>query len=1112
MKHLGQISSKLGPKGSQSAVSNNNEASSLFKVQKTIRYGLPFEPTTLAYDPIQKVIAVGSKSGDIRLYGKPGVETYVCHEEGRAIKHLFFSVNEGALVSVTVDDCLHLWNLRQRAPQVVQSLLFKRESLCVCKLPLFTKWIYLGTEKGNIFVVNLETFDLSGYQIMWNQTIPKSQKVHPGPVTALEEHPVDPSKLLIGYENGRLVIWDLKSKEVIKSYCSDRPLSCVYWMSDVKQFISGHIEGSLAIWNFNTTRVEEKPVKSFKPHEFHKEASSPQPCNLITKVMWLSTKTDPVLIFNGGVPGPNSSHYITIFHGRKRESFNLEKPIVDFAVVCASPYAKDIQDPSVVFVLLCDDIIAIDLTSHNFTQYPAPYGVTVGISPVTHLSNYPSCPTSLLEDLQLCHQQSPMKYWPIDGGELGRPVENNYDLSVTGHKDGSLQFWDVSGVTLQHLHTLQTRQFFDGKQTTESGESLVSVTHVNLCLSGRTLVIAYASSQILILSWNNTEVLQSLSVIPVLLAQPDYAAFEFDSMEEENTSPGDSPKTPGVTEQSEEQKRASHLLSKFGIEMPNSGPSNADDGKTEPMLGVITGDIKQYPGFQTVLGVQCISHANETPGQITCVELSSAWGLVAFGSSLGVVIVDYIQKCLLWSASNSDLLNICYPNMKIPLSYKASNSKSKKFKVTKLGSFNNAEEENLRSRKGTQRGKMLSIIRRDKAAESPTSLNSHKKARKQGSGGSIDSPNSPSSIASDTDVAGGPENYIESFLVQRVCFVESFTDKDIAGNLTAPRRNPTLWIGSYSGALLSQTINIPPGEHRTKIPCQVGSGGSPAFLKSPIINISALDNEGNPVSPPAAIWHDETRKKKGKVKRKERDVLMNESDLQSNDYLVVAAEKSILILKLPSQNSYARQKVFDNTYYLKSQVLTLEGWGICMACVSIMGYLSFYTLPQLKPLVNVPWFDAKDSRSLRTFTSSSNGHSMYMCSPTELQAMSLINRNHLMLPESLSMVFTMREPPEPPRKGFLNMILKRNSVDRSELFGTNSGPISPGLTEKILRRYEPLQQCGSEINKVKEALNERSEKINEISQKTEQMKMEAENFASASHLLHQRVKEQNKWF
>ena len=91
-----------------------------------------------------------------------------------------------------------IWNFRLRGFNKLRFTQKTLISLCVCKLPLFTKWIYLGTEKGNIFVVNLETFDLSGYQIMWNQTIPKSQKVHPGPVTALEEHPVDPSKLLIG--------------------------------------------------------------------------------------------------------------------------------------------------------------------------------------------------------------------------------------------------------------------------------------------------------------------------------------------------------------------------------------------------------------------------------------------------------------------------------------------------------------------------------------------------------------------------------------------------------------------------------------------------------------------------------------------------------------------------------------------------------------------------------------------------------------------------------------------------------------------------------------------------------------------------------------------------
>lgn len=64
----------------------------------------------------------------------------------------------------------------------------------------------------------------------------------------------------------------------------------------------------------------------------------------------------------------------------------------------------------------------------------------------------------------------------------------------------------MSGVTLQHLHTLQTKHFFEPKQTTEAGESLVSITHVNLCLRGRVLVVAYASSQILVFNWNNNEV------------------------------------------------------------------------------------------------------------------------------------------------------------------------------------------------------------------------------------------------------------------------------------------------------------------------------------------------------------------------------------------------------------------------------------------------------------------------------------------------------------------------------------------------------------------------------------------------------------------------------
>jgi len=40
-----------------------------------------------------------------------------------------------------------------------------------CHLPFQTKWVYVGTDQGNVHVVNIETNTLSGYAIMWNKAI-----------------------------------------------------------------------------------------------------------------------------------------------------------------------------------------------------------------------------------------------------------------------------------------------------------------------------------------------------------------------------------------------------------------------------------------------------------------------------------------------------------------------------------------------------------------------------------------------------------------------------------------------------------------------------------------------------------------------------------------------------------------------------------------------------------------------------------------------------------------------------------------------------------------------------------------------------------------------------
>ena len=46
----------------------------LFNFSKNITYGFPHKPSCFAWDQELKLLAVGTKTGQIRVFGKPGVE------------------------------------------------------------------------------------------------------------------------------------------------------------------------------------------------------------------------------------------------------------------------------------------------------------------------------------------------------------------------------------------------------------------------------------------------------------------------------------------------------------------------------------------------------------------------------------------------------------------------------------------------------------------------------------------------------------------------------------------------------------------------------------------------------------------------------------------------------------------------------------------------------------------------------------------------------------------------------------------------------------------------------------------------------------------------------
>ncbi len=103
--------------------------------------------------------------------GQPGVDIHLESPNKVPVVQLAFMINNGGLVAAMADDTLALWNLRQKTPEIANSLAFQRERVTCVNLPTTSRYAYVGTDRGNVYVVNVSTFELSGYVVNWNKAI-----------------------------------------------------------------------------------------------------------------------------------------------------------------------------------------------------------------------------------------------------------------------------------------------------------------------------------------------------------------------------------------------------------------------------------------------------------------------------------------------------------------------------------------------------------------------------------------------------------------------------------------------------------------------------------------------------------------------------------------------------------------------------------------------------------------------------------------------------------------------------------------------------------------------------------------------------------------------------
>ncbi|KAM6954248.1 syntaxin-binding protein 5a isoform 2-T2 [Aplochiton taeniatus] len=1083
-----------------------------FQLCKTVRHGFPYQPSSMAFDPVQKILAIGTQNGSLRLFGRPGVECYCQHESGAAVIQLQFLINEGALVSALADDSVHLWNLRQKRPAILHSLKFNKERITHCHLPFQSKWLYIGTERGNIHIVNVESFTLSGYVIMWNKAIELSSKAHPGPVVHISDNPMDEGKLIIGFEAGIVVFWDLKSKKADYRYTYDEAIHSIAWHHEGKQFICSHSDGTLTIWNLKGTG---KPVQTITPHgKQPKDGKKPESCKPILKVEYKTTRAgEPFMILSGGLSYDTVGRRpcLTVMHGKSTAVLEMDYPIVDFLTLCETPYPNDFQEPYAVVVLLEKDLVVIDLAQNGYPIFENPYPLTIHESPVTCCEYFADCSVDLIPALYSVgsrqkRQGYSKKEWPISGGNWGLGTQSYPEIIITGHADGTVKFWDASAIMLQVLYKLKTAKVFEKSRVKEEkatpetmDEDPFAIQIMAWCPDSRMLCVAGVSANVLIYRFSKQEI--TTEVVQLLEVR---LHCELNDMESPDGG-GGGDQTPALA-----TPGASPSPQTAGPPTHPSTSSNNSDGGNVPCLKVRSTPLKQSPGYQVELVVQLVWVGGEPPQPITSLALNSSYGLVVFGNSAGLAVVDYLQKTVLLNLGTVELYGSNDPYQRQPRSPRKTRQPSGGLCDINEGSA--TSEDRCKSPTSARMSRKLSLpteLKPDLVLLSvcpPRGANplDHR-----------DNSFSRSRSSSVTSIDKEAREAITSFH-----FAETFARKGDS-SLT-----PCLHVGTSLGSVLAVALNLPPaGEQRLLQPVIVSPSGTLVRLKGSILRMAFLDATGSLVPPAFEPWYEPNALADGEERdraRKRRPVSVSPSpsqELGECQYAVVCSEKQAKVIALPSQNCTFKHSITETSFLLRADVVAM-GSGLCVACFCANGHIMTLSLPGLRPLLDVNYLPLTDMRIARTFCFTNLGQAMYLTSPTEIQRITYSQDTCENLQEMLGELFTPVETPEAPNRGFFKGLFGggAQSLDREELFGeTAAGKASRSLAQHIPGQggMEGMKGAASgvvgDLARARIALDERGQKLGELEERTAAMMASADNFGKHAHEMMLKCKDK-KWY
>ncbi|KAF6219197.1 hypothetical protein HO133_005022 [Letharia lupina] len=482
----------------------------LFAIDEVARYGINSQVSALAYDPVQSLLAVGTKdtkfgSGKIYVFGQKRVSVSLKLPRKASVKTLQFCADK--LVCVDTKNDLSVFALdttrilASYAPPGLITAIATDSTL---------DYALIGLQNGEIIAYDLDRLSLAPLRIpnLWRDRNPRA---HLLPVETLAFHPRDIGNLLIGYSEGA-VIFSFKHNKPLKFFHYELPsgapggdpqanpgsparcprLTQAIWHPTGTFILTGYEDSSFVVWDpkdgrkvlartIQATNVDMPGASSQIVGSTRGTLAIKEP---LFRISWCSKANpdDTGILIAGGLsttepakgltfldlgPTPNyttSSWQILSEHfERPKAQHTLPTPpnaeVVDYCLVPRkSPHFAGSNDPIAIIALLASgEMVTL--------SFPSGHPIT----PTNQLHVSLTCVHPFVNRIDIAFVDRTRWLGMVENRSRGPPILKggaepkrslmkfaNRNVIQTAHADGTIRVWDAGhGDEIENEEVLQ---------------------------------------------------------------------------------------------------------------------------------------------------------------------------------------------------------------------------------------------------------------------------------------------------------------------------------------------------------------------------------------------------------------------------------------------------------------------------------------------------------------------------------------------------------------------------------------------------------------------------------------------------------------------------------